>query len=95
MSVKRYLLFGKLEYMSKTYKNSELIQSESTLNNILNIIVEGVWDWNANTGLVIRSPGWYAMLGYKVDAFNKGVFTWEKLFILTITPRLWHTLNLI
>ncbi len=50
---------------------------EDTLANVLDIISEGVWDWNALTGHVDRSPGWYRMLGYKVDVLKEDVFTWE------------------
>ena len=50
-----------------------------TLDFVYDIIKEGVWDWNANTGRVDRSPGWYRMLGYKVDGLKKDVFTWENI----------------
>ena len=32
--------------------------SEKSLAIILEIISDGVWDWNAITGDVYRSPGW-------------------------------------
>ncbi len=51
--------------------------AEFTLAQVLDIISEGVWDWNALTGRVERSPGWYRMLGYSVDSFNQDVLTWE------------------
>ncbi|QCU90362.1 sensor domain-containing diguanylate cyclase [Thiomicrorhabdus sediminis] len=50
-----------------------------TLNAILDIIREGVWDWDAKTGHVSRSPGWYRMLGYDVGSFAEDVFTWENV----------------
>jgi diguanylate cyclase (GGDEF)-like protein/PAS domain S-box-containing protein len=53
--------------------------SDSTLNNILDIIVEGTWDWDINTGHVTRSPGWYRMLGYNVGILKENVFTWENI----------------
>ena len=53
--------------------------AEDTLAYILDIISEGIWDWNALSGHVTRSPGWYRMLGYKVDSLQKDVFTWENL----------------
>lgn len=53
--------------------------SEELLSNILEIVSDGVWDWNANTGYVYRNPGWYLMLGYNVDSFQNTVFTWESV----------------
>jgi diguanylate cyclase (GGDEF)-like protein/PAS domain S-box-containing protein len=65
--------------MYLTYKNESLEEANSTLNHILDVIIEGTWDWNANTGRVDRSPGWYRMLGYQVGVFKKDVFTWENI----------------
>lgn len=65
--------------MHKTYQHQSLKQSDESLNYILDIIVEGIWDWNANTRHVNRSPGWYRMLGYPVDTFKEDVFTWENI----------------
>ena len=65
--------------MEDTYKHSSLDEADKTLNNILDIIVEGTWDWHAKTGHVYRSPGWYRMLGYEVGVFLKDVFTWENI----------------
>jgi PAS domain-containing protein len=31
---------------------------------IMELVSDGIWDWNANTGFVYRNPGWYEMLGY-------------------------------
>lgn len=50
-----------------------------TLQYILDIVKEGTWDWNAKTGHVERSPGWYRMLNYDVGIFPKTVFTWENI----------------
>lgn len=51
----------------------------TTLDYILDIISEGVWDWNIVTGHVARSPGWYTMLGYPVNGLNQDVLTWERV----------------
>jgi diguanylate cyclase (GGDEF)-like protein/PAS domain S-box-containing protein len=53
--------------------------SEKSIAIILEIISDGVWDWNANTGDVYRSPGWYIMLGYDVDSLEGSVFSWENV----------------
>jgi len=53
--------------------------SEESLATTLEVISDGIWDWNANTGYVYRSPGWYLMLGYEIDAFENTVFTWESV----------------
>jgi len=61
------------------YKHSSLNEAEDTLGFILDIVSDGIWDWNSLSGHVERSPGWYRMLGYDVDSFDKDVFTWENL----------------
>jgi len=53
--------------------------SEDTLVTILEIISDGIWDWNANTGYVYRSPGWFRMLQYDGDELENNVFTWESI----------------
>lgn len=63
--------------MEQRTGNLELIQQ--TLHYTLDIISDGVWDWDANTGYVYRSPGWYRMLGYEVDSLENTVFTWESV----------------
>lgn len=65
--------------MFNTYKHPTLSAADETLNHILDLIVEGTWDWNSQTGHVDRSPGWYRMLGYEVGVFQKNVFTWENI----------------
>ncbi len=58
--------------------NSKHASSE-TLNYILDMINEGVWDWDANTGIVKRSPGWFRMLGYDNNALDATVISWENI----------------
>jgi diguanylate cyclase (GGDEF)-like protein/PAS domain S-box-containing protein len=53
--------------------------SEDFLATVLEIISDGIWDWNANTGYVYRSPGWYLMLNYDVSELENTVFTWERI----------------
>jgi len=66
-------------YMNDTYKHKKVTESDTTLNAILDLIVEGTWDWNGETGHVTRSPGWYRMLGHEVGIFQENVFTWENI----------------
>ncbi len=49
------------------------------LHTILELVSDGIWDWNANTGFVYRNPGWYEMLGYHRHALENTVFTWENV----------------
>lgn len=62
-----------------TYQHLSLEDADWTLNSILDLIVEGTWDWNGQTGEVLRSPGWFRMLGYAVGEFGNNVFTWENV----------------
>jgi diguanylate cyclase (GGDEF)-like protein/PAS domain S-box-containing protein len=65
--------------LKRQYSHTVLKDCEDTLAYLLDIINEGIWDWNAISGQVSRSPGWYRMLGYKVNSFEENVFTWENL----------------
>jgi len=49
------------------------------LHTILELVSDGIWDWNANTGFVYRSPGWYEMLGHPRNALENTLFTWENV----------------
>lgn len=60
-------------------RTGDLEHIQRTLHFTLDIVSDGVWDWNANSGHVYRSPGWYRMLGYEVDSLENTVFTWESL----------------
>lgn len=53
--------------------------SEAVVHGILEVISEGIWDWNANTGFVYRNAGWYRMLGYEPHSLDNTVFTWENV----------------
>ncbi|ONH57582.1 PAS domain S-box-containing protein/diguanylate cyclase (GGDEF) domain-containing protein [Pseudomonas cedrina] len=49
------------------------------LHTVLELVSDGIWDWNANTGFVYRNPGWYEMLGYHRHTLENSVFTWESV----------------
>ncbi|SEL03152.1 PAS domain S-box-containing protein/diguanylate cyclase (GGDEF) domain-containing protein [Colwellia chukchiensis] len=65
--------------MYNVYQHQSVVDADTTLNTILNVINEGVWDWDGCRQKVTRSPGWYRMLGYDVGAFREDVFTWENV----------------
>ena len=63
--------------MQSYYSHSNLTSSENTLHNILDIVSDGVWDWNVISGKVKRNAGWYEMLDYDINTFENHMYTWE------------------
>ncbi|KAA0971462.1 sensor domain-containing diguanylate cyclase [Pseudomonas sp. ANT_H12B] len=61
--------------------------NEGMLHTILELVSDGIWDWNANTGFVYRNPGWYEMLGYAAHSLDNTVFTWENVIHPEDYPR--------
>ncbi|MDO4233717.1 diguanylate cyclase [Pseudomonas sp.] len=61
--------------------------SADLLHAIMELVSDGIWDWNANTGFVYRNPGWYEMLGYSRHSLENSVFTWENLIHPEDYPR--------
>ncbi|AEJ14350.1 MULTISPECIES: sensor domain-containing diguanylate cyclase [Pseudomonas] len=61
--------------------------SEQQLRTLFDLISDGIWDWNANTGYVYRNPGWYAMLGYPSHSMANSVLTWESVIHPEDYPR--------
>ena len=53
--------------------------NEDMLHTIMELVSDGIWDWNANTGFVYRNPGWYEMLGYSPHSLENTVLTWESV----------------
>lgn len=49
------------------------------LDGLLNVINNGIWDWNGETGQVFRNTAWFQMLGYDPNCFEDTVLTWEVL----------------
>lgn len=73
-------MFGWRSQRSVIMKIGTLPQATTASLAILyELISDGVWDWDARTGYVYRSPGWYRMLGYDVDSLEGNVFTWENV----------------
>ena len=61
--------------------------SEQQLHTLFELISDGIWDWNANTGYVYRNAGWYAMLGYASHSMANSVLTWESVIHPEDYPR--------
>jgi len=61
--------------------------SNLILSDVLDIISDGVWIWDALTGHVDRSPGWYRMLDYDANCFDNDVLTWENVIHVDDYPR--------
>jgi len=57
----------------------KLEKSEERLRLALEGTNDGVWDYYPQTGEVHLSPGWFTMLGYRVDEFPHAYETWEAL----------------
>jgi diguanylate cyclase (GGDEF)-like protein/PAS domain S-box-containing protein len=53
--------------------------SDDMLHTVLELVSDGIWDWNANTGFVYRNAGWYEMLGYCPHSLDNSVLTWENI----------------
>lgn len=53
--------------------------SDQQLHTLFELVSDGIWDWNANTGYVYRNPGWYEMLGYPPHCMANNVLTWESV----------------
>ncbi|TDF77545.1 diguanylate cyclase domain-containing protein [Pseudomonas sp. H9] len=60
---------------------------DAQLQTLLDLISDGIWDWNANSGYVYRNPGWYKMLGYASHSLDNSVFTWESIIHPEDYPR--------
>ncbi|GAA3526662.1 diguanylate cyclase [Zobellella aerophila] len=69
-----------------TDANSELRQElerlrslEKTLHMALDMVSDGIWDWDRVTGVVKRNAHWYRMLGYEPFSLPETVDTWLQL----------------
>jgi diguanylate cyclase (GGDEF)-like protein/PAS domain S-box-containing protein len=72
---------------NKPLKNDFSQLNADMLHAIMELVSDGIWDWNANTGFVYRNPGWYEMLGYPRHSLENSVFTWENLIHAEDYPR--------
>jgi PAS domain S-box-containing protein len=56
-----------------------LRENEERLTLAVAGALEGVWDWNLETGAVVYSPRWTEMLGYTPEEIEPHVSAWERL----------------
>jgi len=61
--------------------------NEGMLHTIMELVSDGIWDWNANTGFVYRNARWYEMLGYSPHSLDNNVLTWENIIHPDDFPR--------
>lgn len=47
------------------------------LTTVLELISDGIWDWDANTGNVCRSDQWFCLLGYQPQELPGTLKVWE------------------
>lgn len=72
---------------SKPLNNDFSHLNADMLHAVMELVSDGIWDWNANTGFVYRNPGWYEMLGYPRHSLANTVFTWENVIHPEDYPR--------
>ncbi|MGY2339259.1 sensor domain-containing diguanylate cyclase [Pseudomonas sp. SDO5532_S415] len=61
--------------------------NDGMLHAILELVSDGIWDWDANTGFVYRNARWYEMLGYSPHSLDNTVLTWENVIHPEDYPR--------
>ncbi|KAA6170669.1 diguanylate cyclase domain-containing protein [Pseudomonas veronii] len=72
---------------SNSLRNDFSDLNADMLHAVMELVSDGIWDWNANTGFVYRNPGWYEMLGYPPHSLENSVFTWENIIHPDDYPR--------
>ncbi|QOQ75438.1 diguanylate cyclase [Pseudomonas poae] len=72
---------------NKPLRNDFSELNADMLHAVMELVSDGIWDWNANTGFVYRNPGWYEMLGYPRHSLENSVFTWENVIHPEDYPR--------
>ena len=73
-------LFVILFYYIRLRKTEDKVrESESRFAFAMEANKDGIWDWNIQTNDVYYSPGYKAMLGYKIDEVPDNVDSWLDL----------------
>lgn len=56
-----------------------LRESEKRFSLSMDVTSDGLWDWDIQTGIMYYSPGYFRMLGYEPNEFEKKIETWKNL----------------
>lgn len=70
-----------------------LRESEQRLALVLDGSRQGIWDWNLETGEVIRNERWAEMLGYTLREIEFSVMQWKDLIHPDDRERAWKAIN--
>lgn len=70
-------------------------QAEQTilLTTILELISDGIWDWDVNTGKVCRSGRWFGLFGYQPHDLPETADVWDELIHADDHARVTRHLN--
>ena len=63
------------------------------LEQVLDIVLAGYWDWNLVDQTEYLSAGFKRMLGYQEDELDNSPQTWQRLMFDQDLPGVWHTFN--
>ena len=82
------------ELKENSQKEKDLLLSEERLKMVLEGSEQGFWDWNIETGDVIRNERWARMLGYStIKDFNDNVDTWTNSIVPADRDAAWKSIN--
>lgn len=68
-------------------------ESEERLKLVLDGSNDGIWDWNARSGLLSINQRWAEMLGYTIEEIKPDVSAWEELVHPEDMPAVQQALN--
>ncbi len=64
---------------AQTNRLRQVSDQEKSLLYALDIVSDGIWDWNILSNEVNRSAGWYSILGYPPDSLPRTLQAWQDL----------------
>ena len=88
-------LAGRVNSMAERLRESDgnLRDSETRLQLVLDGSQLGAWDWDIETGEVIRNSRWAEMLGYTLEEVEESVKQWNDLHHPDDQDIAWKSLN--